>query len=111
MMAKKRNAQMSGDEDPFAAILKPPSDETPDQRAKRISEEQDAAKRSRDIDETLAAERREMDRKSRMVKVLLLGQAESGKSTTLKSVYLFCFLGFFRVFAGLDDRLTLYNGS
>ena len=44
-----------------------------------------AAKRSKDIDDALAVERRELEKRDKMIKVLLLGQSESGKSTTLKS--------------------------
>ena len=81
----KRTASVGLQDDPFAHFTKPPPDETPDERARRLSEEQDAAKRSKDIDDALAAEKRELERKSKMIKVLLLGQAESGKSTTLRS--------------------------
>lgn len=65
--------------------MKPPANETPDERLERLSKEQDAAKRSKDIDDALAAERRELEKRDKMIKVLLLGQSESGKSTTLKS--------------------------
>ena len=82
----KRAASVGIQDDPFAHFTKPPPDETPDERARRLSEEQDAAKRSKDIDDALAAEKRELERKSKMIKVLLLGQAESGKSTTLRSM-------------------------
>ena len=83
----KRAASVGLQDDPFAHIKKPPADETPDERAKRLSEEHDAAKRSQDIDEALAVEKREMEKRNKMIKVLLLGQAESGKSTTLKSTF------------------------
>ena len=50
-------------------------------------EEEEALKRSKEIDELLVADGREKHQiDSKTVKVLLLGQAESGKSTTLKSM-------------------------
>ena len=70
--------------DPFDAILRPPSDETPAQREMRILAEQQAKQVSDAIDEQLRVERAELKRNRPDVKILLLGQSESGKSTTLK---------------------------
>ncbi|KAH9019103.1 G-protein alpha subunit-domain-containing protein [Lactarius hengduanensis] len=58
-----QNRRLSSN-DPFEAVLRPPPDETPAQREMRILAEQQASKPD--------------------VKILLLGQSESGKSTTLK---------------------------
>jgi len=66
--------------DPFAAALLPPPNETPTERENRLKAEQDARKVSEHIDELLRAEKKQRPQ----VKVLLLGQSESGKSTTLK---------------------------
>ena len=74
--------------DPFDAVLRPPSDETPAQREMRILAEQQAKQVSDAIDEQLRVERAELKRNRPDVKILLLGQSESGKSTTLKRRYL-----------------------
>jgi guanine nucleotide-binding protein alpha-1 subunit len=69
--------------DPITAALLPPPNESVADREKRLQAEEHAKKISDDIDEILKAERNEQ-RKKKPVKVLLLGQSESGKSTTLK---------------------------
>ncbi|KAJ2970799.1 hypothetical protein NUW54_g12649 [Trametes sanguinea] len=69
--------------DPLAAALLPPADETPDQREARLRQEEEAKKRSENIDKMLKHDEKSRRRK-KTVKVLLLGQSESGKSTTLK---------------------------
>ena len=69
--------------DPISVALLPPPNESAADREKRIRAEEHAKKISDDIDEMLKAERNE-HRKKKPVKVLLLGQSESGKSTTLK---------------------------
>ncbi|KAJ7069114.1 G-protein alpha subunit [Mycena amicta] len=72
-------------DDPLTAALAPPADETPEERALRIAAAQKAEKTSRQIDEDLAQSRRLLDKKKADVKILLLGQSESGKSTVLKN--------------------------
>lgn len=71
------------DPDPLLAAMQPPPNETPAARAARLRAEQDAQRVSDGIDAMLLNERTER-RKRREIKVLLLGQSESGKSTTLK---------------------------
>jgi tRNA U34 5-carboxymethylaminomethyl modifying GTPase MnmE/TrmE len=70
--------------DPFEAILRPPPGETSAQRDTRILAEQLAKRVSDAIDEQLRAERAELKKSRSDVRILLLGQSESGKSTTLK---------------------------
>lgn len=74
-------------DDPFSALLAPPPDETPAERAARLREEENAKRISDAIDEEISRQRAEQ-RRERCVKVLLLGQSESGKSTTLKNFQL-----------------------
>lgn len=91
------------DDDPLSLALQPPPNETPDQRESRLQAEAIARRISNDIDEELKQEKAAL-KKRPPVKVLLLGQSESGaylvlacenisvlmsayigKSTTLKS--------------------------
>jgi guanine nucleotide-binding protein subunit alpha len=71
------------DEDPLAAALRPPPDESPEAKSIRLSREEEAARVSQAIDESIRVER-QTNKKNRVVRVLLLGQSESGKSTTLR---------------------------
>ena len=73
--------------DPFEAALRPPPGETPAQRDARILAEQLAKQVSDAIDEQLRVERAELKKSSPDVRILLLGQSESGKSTTLKRTF------------------------
>lgn len=72
-------------DDPLTAAIAPPSNETPEQREARLNGEREAKRVSDEIDEALRTERAAMRKRKSPVKVLLLGQSESGKSTTLKS--------------------------
>lgn len=73
--------------DPFEAALRPPPGETPAQRDARILAEHLAKQVSDAIDEQLRVERAELKKSSPDVRILLLGQSESGKSTTLKRTF------------------------
>ena len=70
--------------DPLERALLPPPNETPEQRELRERRELEAKKVSDDIDEQLRQEKAALRKKKQEVKILLLGQSESGKSTTLK---------------------------
>jgi hypothetical protein len=68
----------SSDHDPLTAAIAPPPNETPAERAARLLEEVEARRVSDEIDEQLKQERASRRRQRPCVKVLLLGQSESG---------------------------------
>ncbi|KAK0193114.1 guanine nucleotide binding protein, alpha subunit [Armillaria mellea] len=75
-------------DDPLTLALAPPPDETAEQKEQRESAEAEAEaeaqRRSDQIDEEIRKEQKLERRKVRPVKLMLLGQSESGKTTTLK---------------------------
>ncbi|KAJ8688678.1 hypothetical protein PTI98_013436 [Pleurotus ostreatus] len=77
------NRRTATTDDPLDAVLRPPPDETPEQRQIRLAREESARKVSAAIDAEIKAER-QARKKKRIVRLLLLGQSESGKSTTLR---------------------------
>ncbi|KAI5121426.1 hypothetical protein M0805_006188 [Coniferiporia weirii] len=70
-------------DDPLTFLSAPPPDETPDEQARRLLREEEDRRISEAIDESLKRERQQQ-KKRKIVKLLLLGQSESGKSTTLR---------------------------
>lgn len=64
--------------DPFTLLLAPPANETPAQRRARRQAEEDARKESLRIDEILKTDKVLLKKRKNVVKVLLLGQSESG---------------------------------
>lgn len=70
-------AREPADHDPLDAILRPPLDETPEEKACRIAQEEEARRVSMEIDESIRLERIAR-KKMRVVRLLLLGQSESG---------------------------------
>lgn len=75
----------NGSDDPLAKVLAPPPDESPDDRDERLRREAVAQRVSDEIDERIRLDRVAFKKKNDLFKLLLLGQSESGKSTTLKS--------------------------
>lgn len=74
-----QSLKMGGFEhDPLAALTAPPEGETSEDRVRRERKEQEAQKISDQIDHELKAERALLKKSKGMVKVLLLGQSESG---------------------------------
>jgi len=66
-------------DDPFASILAPPPDESPEAKEDRERSEAEARRVSDSIDDQLRQERIALKKKKKPVKVLLLGQSESGR--------------------------------
>jgi hypothetical protein len=63
--------------DPLLQIIAPPANETAEERQTREREEEEARYRSSMIDEAIKAEKTAM-RKKKPIKILVLGQSESG---------------------------------
>ncbi|KAI6158196.1 guanine nucleotide binding protein, alpha subunit [Pisolithus tinctorius] len=76
------------EDDPLTRAMAPPSNETQQQREMRIRAEQEAKRVSDFIDEELSRQRMADKKGPKPIKILLLGQSESGKSTTLKNLQL-----------------------
>lgn len=64
--------------DPLDAALRPPIDETPEEKVQRLAQEAEARRVSHEIDEDIKRERT-LRKKRQIVKLLLLGQSESGE--------------------------------
>lgn len=60
-------------EDIFELQFAHPPDETAEQKAARLAVEQESHRRSRSIDEELLETKRRLERKSKAIKILLLG--------------------------------------
>lgn len=76
-------------DDPFERFLRPPPGETPEEKAARLEQEEEAKRINAEIEEALKAERAASKRRrAQEVSILLLGQEASGKTTTLKQLLL-----------------------
>lgn len=64
--------------DPFYDLMKPPEDETPAQREARLTREADAQRVNDAIEDRIKEDRARSKREEKVIKVLLLGQSESG---------------------------------
>ncbi|RDB24779.1 Guanine nucleotide-binding protein alpha-4 subunit [Hypsizygus marmoreus] len=85
----RRYSEAGGhDDDPLTRAMAPPPNETEAERTARLAAEREAQLRSDAIDEELNRQRAN-EKKTKCVRVLLLGQSESGKSTTLKNFQLY----------------------
>ncbi|OBZ78476.1 Guanine nucleotide-binding protein alpha-4 subunit [Grifola frondosa] len=76
------------DDDPLTRAIAPPPNESPEDRAARLYAEAEAQRISDEIDEFLKNDRAAWKKHKGLFKLLLLGQSESGKSTTLKNFQL-----------------------
>ncbi|KZP15914.1 G-alpha-domain-containing protein [Athelia psychrophila] len=72
---------LSRSDDPLTRAMAPPENESPVDRETRLTTERQAKARSDAIDEEL---KRAQRKGPKPVKIMLLGQSESGKTTTLK---------------------------
>ncbi|KAI0342360.1 G-protein alpha subunit [Trametopsis cervina] len=72
-------------DDPLSILLTPPMNETKEQAAMRLAKEAEALRISNEIDRRIQVERDALKNEN-VLKMLLLGQSESGKSTTLKNI-------------------------
>lgn len=81
------------DDDPLTLAIAPPTDETPEMRTHRLQDEQRAKEISDEIDNQLSLERNALKKRQKMVKVLLLGQSESGECCFIEEPCARRFLG------------------
>ncbi|TCD65139.1 hypothetical protein EIP91_003032 [Steccherinum ochraceum] len=89
MIHTQRPPSVSGSiDDPLAAVLRPSPGESPHDKELRLQREADAKRISDRIDEQLSIDRERYKKSKQDVRLLLLGQAESGKSTLQKQFQL-----------------------
>jgi hypothetical protein len=75
---------LPGPTDPFYELMQAPPNETPAQKTARLKRELDAQRVSDGIDEEIKQERAlEKKKRKNIIKVLFLGQAESGEQPSL----------------------------
>lgn len=74
------------DFDPLDEVLRPPIDETEQDRVIRQAQEAEARRVSQAIDDSIRAEKQAQKKKG-IVRLLLLGQSESGMSDVVNIIY------------------------
>jgi len=72
--------------DPFYDLMKPPEDETPAQKTARLTREADAQRVNDAIEDRIKEDRARTKREEELIKVLLLGQSESGMLPSFRSM-------------------------
>ncbi|KAI0300843.1 G-protein alpha subunit [Russula brevipes] len=88
MLHARRPPSVYSQEDPLTFAIRPPDAESELERRARLQREADAKRISDVIDEQLKIDKRNYERSKQDVRLLLLGQAESGKSTLQKQFQL-----------------------
>ena len=73
MASKSFWSQQQDPDDPLSQALQPPPDESPEDRAARIRQQEDALRVSKEIDDDIALARRAFERRKKAIKILLLG--------------------------------------
>jgi len=87
MAAVLASFALNSNDDPLSALIAPPPNESQNDRLVRLRLEAEAKRVSDTIDEQIRTEREHMRKlKTTEVKLLLLGQSSSGKSTLQKQV-------------------------
>lgn len=71
--------------DPLAVVTAPPPNETTEEKAAREEREAEAQRISDQIDDELRTDKLALKKQEQMVKILLLGQSESGKCISISS--------------------------
>ncbi|KAH9932204.1 G-protein alpha subunit-domain-containing protein [Fomitopsis serialis] len=79
-------ARQPADHDPLDAILRPPFDETPEEKASRVAQEEEARRVSLAIDDSIRQDRIQR-KKAKVVRLLLLGQSESAPRRLAPSLH------------------------
>ncbi|KAG6812548.1 hypothetical protein H0H92_002317 [Tricholoma furcatifolium] len=80
-----KKMKTSTDNDPLTLALAPPPNETTSERVAREEAEEHARQVSKQIDLELKLAKAEMKKRQKAIKVLVLGQSMSGKTTTIKN--------------------------
>lgn len=75
----------TADRDPLDDVLRPPIDETEEERSIRLENEEQAKRVSEAIDEAIRQERQAAKKKD-VVRLLLLGQSESGAIPLISAI-------------------------
>ena len=70
-------------DDPFSQYTKPPPHETDDEKTSRLRREAEEKRVNDEIDEYIKAEKAALKKRKTEIKLLLLGQSESGSSFIL----------------------------